>query len=344
VKSSNTMRRLVVLTGSVLSVAALATAVVVGSLRHRQGTDSELATRVAGVISEPTSASVLSASPRGSTATSRSGLASRRVAFVLTRNEDCPEGECGFWTDIYTVDASGGNRTLLLGNGFAPAYWHQGDRVAFVDEARIGIFLASANGADRTRLTPPSLDTAISPTWSPDDTLVAFAAWDTQRIYIIPSSGGPVTLLTRGEDPAWSSTGVVAFVRTRNFARGRIAVIAGSGGHVRYLTSGRSDTTPDWSPDGLRLAFVRQRRDNPQWIYAMTERGTDLRRLARGFDPRWSPDGRHIAYISPDGGSVRVMRPDGRAVRTIASIPPRRRRLTDFSSPRWVPSRVRTMP
>jgi dipeptidyl aminopeptidase/acylaminoacyl peptidase len=74
----------------------------------------------------------------------------------------------------------------------------------------------------------------------------------------------------------------------------------------RPLTGGPRDTSPRWSPDGRRLAFVRSidkdGRPQPSQIYLLPMTGgeprpvTDLPRGAGA--PEWSPDGRAIAFTS----------------------------------------------
>ncbi|HLJ67296.1 MAG TPA: S9 family peptidase [Chloroflexota bacterium] len=69
----------------------------------------------------------------------------------------------------------------------------------------------------------------------------------------------------------------------------------------RQFTAGESDSTPRWSPDGRRLAFL-SRRGEKQQVYLMTAGGgeavplTDLP-LGAGT-PVWSPDGRWIAFAA----------------------------------------------
>jgi dipeptidyl aminopeptidase/acylaminoacyl peptidase len=74
----------------------------------------------------------------------------------------------------------------------------------------------------------------------------------------------------------------------------------------RPFTSGPSDSSPRWSPDGTRLAFVRSvKKDGkgqPPQIHLLSTRGgeavalTDLPQGAGG--PLWSPDSRTIAFAS----------------------------------------------
>jgi dipeptidyl aminopeptidase/acylaminoacyl peptidase len=74
----------------------------------------------------------------------------------------------------------------------------------------------------------------------------------------------------------------------------------------RPFTSGPSDSSPRWSPDGTRLAFVRSvQKDGhgqPPQIYLMSTRGGEaaaLTDLPDGVgDPLWSPDSKTIAFAS----------------------------------------------
>ena len=74
----------------------------------------------------------------------------------------------------------------------------------------------------------------------------------------------------------------------------------------RAITSGIRDTSPRWSPDGRRLAFVRSvekdGKPQPAQIHVMSMSGgepwaiTDIPRGAG--NPEWAPDGMTIAFSS----------------------------------------------
>src|SRR5579862_7116034 len=83
-------------------------------------------------------------------------------------------------------------------------------------------------------------------------------------------------------------------------------MIPSAGGAARQLTSGPRDSSPQWSPDGKLLAFVRapekDGKPQPAQIYLLAMEGGEARPLTDlpkgGGGPQWSPDGREIAFSS----------------------------------------------
>jgi TolB protein len=110
---------------------------------------------------------------------------------------------------------------------------------------------------------------------------------------------------------------LIAFELTRgDYGRSTIALIHANGTGLRpLLRKARGDEFGfSWSPDGELIAFASTL--GTRWeIYVVGLDGKGLRDLAPGEDPRWSPDGRHIAFIRND--DVYVMGPGGSNVRRL---------------------------
>ncbi|MEV7012889.1 S9 family peptidase [Streptosporangium sp. NPDC051022] len=80
--------------------------------------------------------------------------------------------------------------------------------------------------------------------------------------------------------------------------------LAAPGAEPRRLTGGPRDSSPRWSPDGRRLAFLRPVDGTPQ-IHLLPMDGGEPRplttaKLGAGAAV-WSPDGTRIAYAAPCG-------------------------------------------
>ena len=82
--------------------------------------------------------------------------------------------------------------------------------------------------------------------------------------------------------------------------------LRGTGAPATQLTaSEKAIGDPQWSPDGRRLAFVR---DDEIWIVEAD--GSRLTRVVAkpggGHDPQWSPDGKRLAFLSRRRGWSQV--------------------------------------
>jgi TolB protein len=158
---------------------------------------------------------------------------------------------------------------------------------------------------------------------------------DEVSLFKMPVGGSePVQLTTAPTigQPSWSPDGKEIAFHTFRTGNRDIFVISADGGTARQLTNHSAhEFYPHWSPDGTRLVFHSARTGAPEIYVVSKDKGelsgeTPVQLTFDGWAiaPRWSPDGRLIAYESGSGVSVI---PSGGG-------PPRR--LTDFGGrPMW---------
>jgi TolB protein len=179
----------------------------------------------------------------------------------------------------------------------------------------------------------------VEPRFSPDGTRIAFVSTAYNRrfhIFIAPVTAeglGPAVRVT-GENksplrryyysafdhelsPVWSRDGAsIIYVSNRGH-------IYGTGGFWQADARPGSETRelhyeetnwrarPDLSPDGTRLVYASYLGRNFHQLWLMPAGGGDAFPISYGdFDavgPRWSPNGRTIAYISNANGGLELM-------------------------------------
>jgi dipeptidyl aminopeptidase/acylaminoacyl peptidase len=83
----------------------------------------------------------------------------------------------------------------------------------------------------------------------------------------------------------------------------------------QFTNGGKMDFSPAYSPDGERMAFVSTRGDKPQ-VYLIRTDGGEAKQLTNmpngvsGFS--WSPDGKHITFVSPLNAEERRLEKRGK--------------------------------
>jgi eukaryotic-like serine/threonine-protein kinase len=141
----------------------------------------------------------------------------------------------------------------------------------------------------------------LLPAASPDGRTIAFTSSrdGINRIWLRQLSTGEEAALTSGNDhaPRFSPDGASILFARREGDDSSLYRIPVVGGHPRKLIDQAFEG--DWSPDGTRLAFVRQKKPGDWRLCVAAADGSNIREgqdalttALRG--PRWSPDGRSI--------------------------------------------------
>jgi len=157
-------------------------------------------------------------------------------------------------------------------------------QIAFVSNrgGRPQIYLINVDGSDEHQLTDLAAG-ACQPAWSPDGMMLAYTS---------PCNAN--------RDEYLGSSVFVMNVDSQNVSSEPSLLVA---------TLGGGDYDPDWSYDGLRLAFTSWRTGRPQ-IFTIGVDGQGLRNvnddLAFNWSPSWAPDGSQIAILSGRGGQEEI--------------------------------------
>ena len=163
--------------------------------------------------------------------------------------------------------------------------------------------------------------------------LVSFALGvDSTSARELPTNGNIAYVLTPGPDPSRPDT-----------QSEELRIMSPDGSKDSQLTAVITPGSPDWSPDGSRMAFdVRTDFRDPGQIYTINADGSGLTNLTGDSPlvkgpPAWSPDGSRIAFIGLiDGRSgLYMMDADGNNFALVTEVD------ADVSSLSWSPDGAR---
>lgn len=154
----------------------------------------------------------------------------------------------------------------------------------------------------------------VTPRLSPDGRRLLVGLADDEHVWAYDLRTSTLTQITfdaANRSPIWTADGVRAtFASNRNGALNLFVAPADGRGPIERLTTSDVLQLPgSWSPDGAVLAFMEQRPSTGRGIWLLRRGGERVVLADSAADesaPRFSPDGRWIAYVSNESGQAEV--------------------------------------
>ncbi|MGI8618944.1 MAG: hypothetical protein ACR2L6_07615 [Gemmatimonadaceae bacterium] len=228
-------------------------------------------------------------------------------------------GDGQIW--VIDSDGVGARRLTSVELALSPAWRPDGAGFAFAGVSggrwRLGISGLAA-GSTRWLGSIPSRGITITPAFAPDGRSVAYAHGDEggTNLWIASASGESaprrLTPARSGDNtgPSFDPSGRRIVFTSGRAGRPELYIMDADGTNAQALTTSslatRSDNgSPDWSPDGIRVAYQSQAGGAFQIVsVALRDRAAKQHTSdGENEDPSWSPDSRHVVFSSTRTGA-----------------------------------------
>ncbi|HZL96336.1 MAG TPA: hypothetical protein VFB99_21965, partial [Vicinamibacterales bacterium] len=263
------------------------------------------------------------------------GVARTKLTFSSDRNRESVVGsvEKRDVKEVYITDYDGANARRITINRALNVFpnWSPDGRSIVYTSYRTGVPDILISNIYAGTMETPTKGTGQNwlPVFSTDGTRIAFTSNrdGNPEIYVMNRDGSDLRRLTNNPEidstPTWSPAGTqIAFASGRS-GTPQIYVVGVDGAGLRRISQESYADRPTWSPAPYNeIAFSA--RSGPGFDIRILNIGTgETRQITFGEgtneSPAWSPNGRHLAFMSTRAGRSQIFTVDrdGRNLRQI---------------------------